>query len=407
MLHQLMIRSSPSLLFPRGRPGLKVVCAASAFLLVLGAPGQAALGQPIETEVVESADSFDSELSPHGTWYDSDQYGRIWVPDRRAVGEDFVPYATRGSWEATEHGWMFVSEYPWGSIPFHYGRWFFDPDLGWAWVPGDEWAPAWVRWREGGDYVGWMPEPPEAYDVPESWVFVTSRDFYRPRMWRYMLPRARFSVALRATSPIRDVVRVRRYRWHRGPDIARIRTVSRRPVRVVSFAPPPERTYVRVHRRGGRPMVVHTRNTIEIRRRNVRFERTGRPGVRRVVHVSGPGGRREVVHTRGGPHGTRRTVVVRDDYGARPGARRRIISERHGHPGVVHTGAVGPRPGTRRVVVERDRDRERAHGRSERMDERRRRRGDDGPESARPERRRQGSSGGAEGRRQRRGRGND
>jgi hypothetical protein len=27
----------------------------------------------------------------------------------------------------------------------------------WAWVPGNEWAPSWVSFQEGPDYVGWAP----------------------------------------------------------------------------------------------------------------------------------------------------------------------------------------------------------------------------------------------------------
>jgi len=36
------------------------------------------------------------------------------------------------------------------------------PGLGWVWVPGYEWAPAWVSWRYGDEYVGWAPLPPAA-----------------------------------------------------------------------------------------------------------------------------------------------------------------------------------------------------------------------------------------------------
>ena len=36
--------------------------------------------------------------------------------------------------------------------------------LGWAWVPGYNWGPAWVCWRhaEGEGYCGWAPLPPGA-----------------------------------------------------------------------------------------------------------------------------------------------------------------------------------------------------------------------------------------------------
>src|SRR6185295_18713309 len=43
-----------------------------------------------------------------------------------------------------------------------YGRWYQDPEIGWAWVPGNDWAPSWVSWQEGSDYVGWAPLPPGA-----------------------------------------------------------------------------------------------------------------------------------------------------------------------------------------------------------------------------------------------------
>src|SRR5262249_17951723 len=51
---------------------------------------------------------------------------------------------------------------PWGWATYHYGRWVFDPALGWVWIPGYDWAPAWVTWRFGGGDVGWAPPPPHA-----------------------------------------------------------------------------------------------------------------------------------------------------------------------------------------------------------------------------------------------------
>lgn len=55
-----------------------------------------------------------------------------------------------------------------------------DRHLGWIWVRGEEWAPAWVDWRRGSDYVGWAPLPPDEviyeYDEdPTYWVFVSPR----------------------------------------------------------------------------------------------------------------------------------------------------------------------------------------------------------------------------------------
>jgi hypothetical protein len=78
------------------------------------------------------------------------------------VSYDFHPYYTAGRWIYTdEYGWYWQSNYPWGDIPFHYGRWVNDPDSGWLWIPGYEWSPGWVTWRSNGQYIGWMPMPPD------------------------------------------------------------------------------------------------------------------------------------------------------------------------------------------------------------------------------------------------------
>ena len=49
----------------------------------------------------------------------------------------------------------------WGDVAFHYGRWVDDPEDGWLWIPGYTWSPGWVVWRSNGQYVGWMPAPPD------------------------------------------------------------------------------------------------------------------------------------------------------------------------------------------------------------------------------------------------------
>jgi hypothetical protein len=92
------------------------------------------------------------------------------------VGAAFVPYATQGRWShraftsapgsapVDEYTW--VSDLPWGWVTFHYGRWTFAGDRGWAWVPGRRYSGAWVDWRtpeRAGDesaVVGWGPTPP-------------------------------------------------------------------------------------------------------------------------------------------------------------------------------------------------------------------------------------------------------
>ena len=100
------------------------------------------------------------DLASYGTWVEVGPYGWVWCPDD--VSPAWQPY-TVGYWIDTDDGWFWFSEDPWGSVPYHYGRWAFDQHYGWVWVPGDVWAPAWVAWRYGSGWVGWAPLPP---DVP-------------------------------------------------------------------------------------------------------------------------------------------------------------------------------------------------------------------------------------------------
>jgi hypothetical protein len=106
-----------------------------------------------------SFNTFRAELADYGDWVYSDRWGMVWLPD---VGRDFHPYYTAGRWVPTrEYGYVWVSDYEWGDIPFHYGRWVNDPYDGWMWVPGYMWSPGWVVWRGNPRYMGWMPLPPD------------------------------------------------------------------------------------------------------------------------------------------------------------------------------------------------------------------------------------------------------
>jgi hypothetical protein len=108
---------------------------------------------------------FRPALDPYGTWIEDDKYGTVWVPNPDTVGDDFAPYVSAGHWALTEDGdWTWQSDYPFGGVVFHYGRWVWVPGTGWAWVAGRRYANAWVNWRVPTDddygYVGWAPMPP-------------------------------------------------------------------------------------------------------------------------------------------------------------------------------------------------------------------------------------------------------
>jgi len=115
-------------------------------------------------------------LAPYGSWVEDARLGLVWTPAREAVSASFVPYATHGRWtyrafasgeSAPVDEYTWVSDLPWGWVTFHYGRWTFAGERGWAWVPGRRYSGAWVDWRtpeRGAEaaraVVGWGPTPP-------------------------------------------------------------------------------------------------------------------------------------------------------------------------------------------------------------------------------------------------------
>jgi hypothetical protein len=108
---------------------------------------------------------FREPLAPYGVWVTDATYGTVWVPNATVVGADFAPYQTAGHWAMTDDDeWLWVSDYDWGYVPFHYGRWIWINARGWSWIPGRVYAPAWVSWRVGdAGYIGWAPMPPSWY----------------------------------------------------------------------------------------------------------------------------------------------------------------------------------------------------------------------------------------------------
>ncbi|GGE00115.1 hypothetical protein GCM10011529_02860 [Polymorphobacter glacialis] len=109
---------------------------------------------------VVSTQVFYEPLAQYGDWIDS-RFGQAFRPD---APQGWRPYVN-GQWGEDR---LWISDDPWGWATDHYGRWGFDEAAGWVWVPGTEWAPSWVAWREDEtqDVAGWAPIPPGvAYSV--------------------------------------------------------------------------------------------------------------------------------------------------------------------------------------------------------------------------------------------------
>jgi hypothetical protein len=136
---------------------------------------------------------FDAALDPYGSWTDDPSYGTVWTPDPGQVGAGFQPYDTAGSWDYVDGDYVWVSDYDWGWVCFHYGRWAWSMGR-WVWIPGREYAGAWVSWRVGDDgygYVGWAPLAPLwiwlggaattiGFSSPEPWAFSPNGDLLTP-----------------------------------------------------------------------------------------------------------------------------------------------------------------------------------------------------------------------------------
>ena len=154
---------------------------------------------------------FYDDLAPYGNWIERPSYGWVWTP--RAVATSWRPYQD-GHWVWTDEGWTWISDEPYGWATYHYGRWYDDPEIGWSWVPGNEWAPSWVSFQQGADYVGWAPLPPGvnvsvsvgsgyggyAYGIaPEDYLFVPERNFLAPRISGYYVSQDRIGPLYRQT----------------------------------------------------------------------------------------------------------------------------------------------------------------------------------------------------------------
>ncbi len=198
----------------------------TAFALIGGGISVPLVAASLTPAMAQSADEMQEALENYGHWVRHARYGEVWVPD--GVPPDWRPYEY-GHWVYTDDwGWYWISdesEDDWGWVVYHYGRWGFDREIGWFWVRGDDWAPAWVDWRYGGDEVGWAPLPPDdAIDVyeeqPEFWAFVPLRYMGEERLRTHYYPRDRRIALLRSTRIVNRPVHVEGRRIWVNPGLA-------------------------------------------------------------------------------------------------------------------------------------------------------------------------------------------
>lgn len=200
---------------------------------------------PAATAAVEvSVDFFHDHLESYGDWREVGDYGYCWQP--RDVDRNWRPYSD-GHWLYTDAGWTWDSEEPYGWAVYHYGRWARVAQVGWVWVPGTEWGPAWVSWRRSPRHVGWAPLPPDAqfrhsigfsnrvdadYDIgPTNYSFVEVRNFGAPRLRTVIIePRENITI-IRQTTNITNITYVNNVVYNEGPQYDVISRESAQPIR--------------------------------------------------------------------------------------------------------------------------------------------------------------------------------
>jgi len=168
-------------------------------------------------------------LAEYGEWMRVPPYGVVWCP---YVDESWTPFYD-GRWIRTGGGWAWDSYEPFGELVYHYGYWYHEYDIGWFWVPGNEWSPARVQWYSYGNYCGWAPLPPPRYYWPDPWdyydfniwVVVHIDNFYDDHIGRHGIGRPHH----------RDVFQ-RDYAVKRAPDFRRVESVTHRQIPVQTIA---------------------------------------------------------------------------------------------------------------------------------------------------------------------------
>ncbi|MES2571613.1 MAG: DUF6600 domain-containing protein [Verrucomicrobiota bacterium] len=190
---------------------------------------------------------FYDALDPLGDWIEMEKYGYVWQP-REAQNPRWRPY-TDGNWAWTNYGWTWSSKEKFGWATYHYGRWARVKRIGWVWVPGSEWAPAWVSWRRSDQYIGWAPLPPDAhsgsgftaavdrnYDIgPGNYSFVPVETFGEPTyVGRVVEPERNVTIinqTVNVTKVTYRTVENKTAVFNAGPEINVIESRSRLPIR--------------------------------------------------------------------------------------------------------------------------------------------------------------------------------
>lgn len=226
--------------------------------------------QAIQTSAKRNTDFFYDALDPYGDWDEVEGYGPVFQPREAQRDRNWRPY-TDGEWVWSDHGWAWRSNETHGWATSHYGRWVRHAREGWMWVPGSEWAPAWVSWRKSDTHIGWAPLPPEAhsgrgfnasvdeyYDIgARNYNFVPREQFCGGRTYiGHVIPPERNVTIFQATVNVTNIS----YRQtnagsvivNHGPELAFVNARAAKPLQLIKL----EREDARDARSSGGPAIV-------------------------------------------------------------------------------------------------------------------------------------------------------
>lgn len=150
-------------------------------VLVLALTDTAA-AQPSDQRPAVSFDLIFHDLKAQGRWLQLRDGRWAWQP--RGVGPRWRPFI-QGAWVISQLGWYWLSDYPWGYVTSHYGRWAWREQAGWVWIPGNRWSPAKVLWAQSRHGLAWRPLPePSTSPTAQSkqldlWIVANWNDLRR------------------------------------------------------------------------------------------------------------------------------------------------------------------------------------------------------------------------------------
>lgn len=156
----------------------------------------------------------------------------------------YVPF-TNGQWVNSDAGWNFKAPTDYEETTSHYGRWNYSPALGWVWLPGRVYSPAWVDWKEDENNIAWAPLPPSSYlvnnaiTVPvisdDNYIVVEKKDFVQPEIYKYMYKENKNKIMIKEMRRSDGVIVRNNITYNVGPDITMIRKITNMPLEPVKI----------------------------------------------------------------------------------------------------------------------------------------------------------------------------